>query len=837
MALENLLCAGRLTVFAVEPDGQLARLAQLPRRDQGWSSWEDVGPAITSDPAAALNIDGRIEVFAAGVDGRLGHVWQVERPEYGWSGWEAVGPVITGSPVVTRNEDTKLEVFAAGPDGRLGHLYHLEPGGHSGWSHWEEIGPVITSKPVVFHNEDGHLEVLAAGPDGRLGHVWQKGGANAPDGWADWVEIGPVLTSDPAVFQNADGHLEILAAGPDGHLGHLWQNGPNAIEGWSEWAPLGPQISSAPAVFQNDDGRLEIFAADADGRLGSIWQNDPNAASGWSAWKVSERRILGAPAVFQNADGRLEVFAITDDERLGHMWQLSLNGHEGWSEWTPLELASSAHALAVLQAPDAGGTDPHEPPRVARSASPGPTGGKLKADVCVIGAGPAGITLSERLVQAGARVVVLESGTLDWQTEIQELNHGACSGQIIQDHWRYLREGRGRMVGGTAGRLGTIWSMPFRDHDYECRPWVAHSGWPLAPADLAGYEELAAESFGFAPFGPLKPDGRLVRLTYHYPPDPRVFRGKFVELLTNDLFHAELGATAVELKTDGDQVRSVRFATLSGDEGEVEADTIVLAAGGVENARMLLLNEDALPALSPMTGRCFMEHPHVLAGTVNLPEAAPLSSCLVHGETLDVLALPDDTMTEQQQLAVGVELQPIGALPPGLEGPADCRLYVRSEQAPNPDSRVLLGRRLDRLGLRRPILEWQLLDQDWEGVVRGAAAVATGLEEQYGAVTWMSVGLSKPWPMPPSGPANSAHSSWGFHHMGTTRMAADPVDGVVDPNCLVHGTSNLYVAGSSLFPTGSCANPTFMIVTLAHRLAEHLSSARAPQDQVAVPAA
>ena len=64
----------------------------------------------------------------------------------------------------------------------------------------------------------------------------------------------------------------------------------------------------------------------------------------------------------------------------------------------------------------------------------------------------------------------------------------------------------GRAAGvGTAGRLGTIWCMPFRDHDYEQRPWVANSGWPLAPADLAGYEELAAESFGFAPFGPPKP--------------------------------------------------------------------------------------------------------------------------------------------------------------------------------------------------------------------------------------------------------------------------------------------------------------------------------------------
>jgi choline dehydrogenase-like flavoprotein len=80
--------------------------------------------------------------------------------------------------------------------------------------------------------------------------------------------------------------------------------------------------------------------------------------------------------------------------------------------------------------------------------------------------------------------------------------------------------------------------------------------------------------------------------------------------------------------------------------------------------------------------------------------------------------------------------------------------------------------------------------------------------------------------MRPAGPADSQDAAWGFHHMGTTRMAAEPSGGVVDVNCLVFGTTNLYVAGSSVFPTGGCANPTFMIVTLAHRLVDHLTRDR-----------
>ena len=62
----------------------------------------------------------------------------------------------------------------------------------------------------------------------------------------------------------------------------------------------------------------------------------------------------------------------------------------------------------------------------------------------------------------------------------------------------------------------------------------------------------------------------------------------------------------------------------------------------------------------------------------------------------------------------------------------------------------------------------------------------------------------------------------GWHHMGTTRMSRDPRVGVVDPDCRVHGMSNLYVAGSSVFPTSGSGTPTMMIVALAIRLSEHL---------------
>jgi choline dehydrogenase-like flavoprotein len=140
---------------------------------------------------------------------------------------------------------------------------------------------------------------------------------------------------------------------------------------------------------------------------------------------------------------------------------------------------------------------------------------------------------------------------------------------------------------------------------------------------------------------------------------------------------------------------------------------------------------------------------------------------------------------------------------------------------------VLLGERRDEFGNRLPALEWRLLEEDWESIVRTAALVATGLEWWHGAETYLWIDAGTPWPWAPGGPTmRQSTSSWGNHHLGTTRMADRSEDGVVDRNCRVHGLDNLYVAGSSVFPTGSHANPTFMIVALAHRLADHLASTR-----------
>ena len=139
------------------------------------------------------------------------------------------------------------------------------------------------------------------------------------------------------------------------------------------------------------------------------------------------------------------------------------------------------------------------------------------------------------------------------------------------------------------------------------------------------------------------------------------------------------------------------------------------------------------------------------------------------------------------------------------------------EPEPNPDSRVLLDGVKDRFGQRRVKLDWRLtplvgqsLRYAQKAIVRDLRAVGLdcAVEGSSGAAGNQSIDEPR----------------WVWHHMGTLRMSSDPTQGVVDPNCKVHGMENLYVAGSSIFPTCSTDMPTLTLMALAHRLADHLTN-------------
>jgi choline dehydrogenase-like flavoprotein len=140
-------------------------------------------------------------------------------------------------------------------------------------------------------------------------------------------------------------------------------------------------------------------------------------------------------------------------------------------------------------------------------------------------------------------------------------------------------------------------------------------------------------------------------------------------------------------------------------------------------------------------------------------------------------------------------------------------ISTRIDQAPNPDSRVTLGTERDEFGMPRPNLDWRLSPIDRESVDR--ALQVLGQELGRTGIGRLRVRL-------PEGEGWPSDLEGGYHHMGTTRMSADPKRGVVDADCRVHGVSNLYVAGSSTFTTGGSATPTLTLIALALRLADHL---------------
>jgi choline dehydrogenase-like flavoprotein len=141
-------------------------------------------------------------------------------------------------------------------------------------------------------------------------------------------------------------------------------------------------------------------------------------------------------------------------------------------------------------------------------------------------------------------------------------------------------------------------------------------------------------------------------------------------------------------------------------------------------------------------------------------------------------------------------------------------LDIHAEQFPNPDSRVLLGRECDALGMRRLLVDWRHLPADVLTVRRCLQALSTDLAESKTArLDWDEETLEADL---------LQDGAYGGHHLGTTRMAADPRRGVVDADCRVHGTRNLWIAGGSVFPTSGQANPTLTIVALALRLAARL---------------
>lgn len=487
------------------------------------------------------------------------------------------------------------------------------------------------------------------------------------------------------------------------------------------------------------------------------------------------------------------------------------------------------------------------------------------------------------LLESDLRVAVVEGGGRSADTSRNPY-------RVVPGRHARATLGTDPSKGWGFGGSTNIWAgncRPLENIDLEAREWVPNSGWPLGQDDLLPYYERAQVVLGLGDFrwydaeacGPHLAHGPL-------DVDPSILTPLMVQtcpvLSLAELYGGRLGeaenvhvlasAEALRLCPDSSngRISTVEVGTAAGVK-HIRAETFVLACGGIENPRLLLASTDNDPSGigndHDLVGRYFTEHwwfdipvGDWDAFDLALHRFQPGALQEIEGASLWAqLGLADDLVRRERIPGLAFYFVPTDRASAGLSAArtialsllrresfdpaADLRLFfsdprlarkrprerergqhgartgvalrVEIEQVPDPENRIVLDARDDAFGSARPELTLRLTPQEREGHERGLELAASefGLDVSR-SMKQMRLKL------------DGRRYGFFWHHMGTTRMDGDPSRGVVDLNCRVHGMSNLFIAGSSVFPTGGCAPPTLAIVALALRIADEIVGSR-----------
>ncbi len=463
-------------------------------------------------------------------------------------------------------------------------------------------------------------------------------------------------------------------------------------------------------------------------------------------------------------------------------------------------------------------------------------------DLCVCGSGPAGMTVAREAAARGLRVVLLEAGGFDYADASQAIYKATSVGPLT---YHGVETCRLRYFGGTSGHWAGRCAV-FEPIDFEARDiWDGLPGWPISYAEAYRRLDEAREILDIADQS-LDPRREPKWRSARFKPSgfarsaPTRFGDKYrAELQRSDSITVALNANvlSLDLSDDKSAVAAIEIGDWRDRRFKVSARRTVLAFGSIENARFLLsmAAQKGVPIgdAGGFVGRCFMEHFNVVLGRF----AADQSPIWRREDGLSV-TLTGEAAKKRGIGSAVVSLSPnaaprhYGRLAPvrGLINDFKCAVSSPDgrdnicagdgvatdiiEQTPNRESRVTLDAgSKDRFGHHHVNIDWRFSAQDIKTITALAEEVGKAIAEQnHGRFKIADEILA-------GAPAPDGHC----HQMGTTRMSDDPKFGVVDPDCRVHGMKNLYLAGSSVFPTGGGANPTVTVVALALRLGEHLA--------------
>jgi choline dehydrogenase-like flavoprotein len=457
-------------------------------------------------------------------------------------------------------------------------------------------------------------------------------------------------------------------------------------------------------------------------------------------------------------------------------------------------------------------------------------------DVLIVGSGPAGMSIALELERRGLSTLVLEAGGEDYD----EASQAFFAGDIVGPQAFGLDVNRLRYLGGCSNHWGGF-SRTLDDYDFRDKLEGVPGAWPIARPDIEPYVKRASEILELAGQRADRPLGDMLKQVHFTYSPPMSFKLKYrSHVKASRTLHVALNTCVTNLVERDGRIVAVEIADPEGRRDVLKASWVVLCAGGVENSRMLLwanVRNEGRVVRDPTTlGRYFMEHPHFTVG-----------DALVVGDTrLDpdrrayaYVAPTERAIRERGILNCGLRL-----VSPGYEGTkqllADlacvaprlgkwaaraidmrlgCGLRIRAawEQAPRESNRVRLGTRLDPLGIPRVELHWK-----YSALEKHTARTTAMLFGDWLVSRGLGRVRLEPW-LADDGDFPADDEQVGNHHMGGTRMSDDPRTGIVDRDLRVHGLHNLYVCGSSVFPSAGHANPTLTIVQLALRLAGHLT--------------
>jgi choline dehydrogenase-like flavoprotein len=500
-----------------------------------------------------------------------------------------------------------------------------------------------------------------------------------------------------------------------------------------------------------------------------------------------------------------------------------------------------------------------------------PNGSLIEGDICIIGAGAAGISLALEWINTPYKIILLEGGGFDYDEKVQELYAGKTTGQ------RYypLKSARLHYFGGSTDHWAGFCST-FDPIDFKKRDWMPHSGWPITRADMDPFYARAQKNVELGPYEysmeywqkgdaalkPLVTDESIVwNKIWQFSPPTR-FGQKYKNTIVNAKnIHLYTYANVMNIVANENisLINQVTVKNYAGKQHTVRAKQFILACCSIQNARLLLAsNRQAPKGLgndNDLVGRYFMEHLEIKSGELWLERPNPLKLYDFNFGVTKVraeLAISEQKQVEYKILNGTVSLTPLALAklmpptinvwtdadprqslsklfamfgkaaqvkppPPGSKINNGFELFTRIEQAPNPASRVTLDTERDSLGMPRATLHWELTALE----KRSVRKIHELIGQQVGRagvgrvkmLNYLQNENDKSWPVSTGG---------GWHHMGTTRMSTNLKEGVVDENCKVHGLANLYAAGASCYATAGASNPTLTLIALTLRLSDHL---------------